>query len=304
MSPLDFRSGLLVACALSLFSCATPTRETDALLARERDLPYHAEIANIPFQDQTETSCGPTTLSMALGYAGNPTPNEMLGREIFSPELNGTLQQPLIDAARRRGMMAVPVHGLENVLREITGGYPVIVFENLAFNWYPRWHYALVVGYDLSESTVILHTGHDERKHWDLRKFERSWVYGDYWGLVVLPPGKLSASASELENMDAGAALEDLGFLESARATYSAVLARWPRSLAARIGLGNVALATGELGKGIFQLRRAVGEHPESEIAKTNLAAAEKAVRQKGISSIRGGLRRASLGTGQSARGL
>ena len=72
------------------------------------------------------------------------------------------------------------------MLTEIAAGNPVIIFENLALSWLPQWHYALALGYDLQRQEIILHSGHDANFRWDLSKFERSWMLGDYWGLVVL----------------------------------------------------------------------------------------------------------------------
>lgn len=260
---------------LALFSCATPARQTEAFLAAPRDIPEHVQIENVPFMDQSEKYCGPTTLSMVMNWAGKPTPIDELASEIYSHDHKGTLQSALIEGARRRGMLAVTIHGLSDLLHEVAAGHPVIIFENLGLSWYPQWHYALVIGYDLKEGDILLHSGHDAYKYWDLRKFERSWMLGEYWGLVVLPPHKLSATADELTQVDAGAALEELGKLEEAKTAYDALLKKWPKSLTTLIGLGNIAFSRGDYRESARVLRKAVKHYPESVTAQNNLETVE-----------------------------
>ncbi|WVM93376.1 hypothetical protein ULG90_05290 [Halopseudomonas pachastrellae] len=47
---------------------------------------------------------------------------------------------------------------LDAILRELDDGNAVLVMQNLAFDWYPQWHYA-AVGYDLNTRELILHSG-------------------------------------------------------------------------------------------------------------------------------------------------
>jgi hypothetical protein len=279
-TPFRFR-GLAGLALLVCSSCATPARQTETLLASSRDIPDVAEVANVPYIRQTENYCGPATLAMVMQWAGRPTTPEELGTEIYSAKEQGTVQTSLIDGARRRGFLAIPIQGLPNLLQEVSAGHPVIVFENLAFRWYPRYHYAVVTGYDLKEEEIVLHSGDEKNKRWGLRKFERSWMLGDYWALVVLPPGKLSASASELAHADAGAALEEIGLLSEAKIVYEKILERWPDSLAALIGLGNIAYAKKDFRDSVKFLRRAVELHPASHTAKNNLQVAERQVRNR-----------------------
>jgi tetratricopeptide (TPR) repeat protein len=267
-------------------SCATPARQTETLLAAERDFPDIAQVADVPYIRQTENYCGPATLAMVMQWAGRETTLEELGAEIYSAKEQGTVQTSLIKGARRRGFLAIPIQGLPNLLQEISAGHPVIVFENLAFRWYPRYHYAVATGYDLKEEEIVLHSGDERDKRWSLRKFERSWMLGDYWALVVLPPEKLSASASELAHADAGAALEEIGRLSEAKTVYEKILERWPTSLAALIGLGNIAYAENDFRASAKFLRRAVELHPTSSTAKNNLRVAEgrlPTMRKRGI---------------------
>jgi tetratricopeptide (TPR) repeat protein len=129
-----------------------------------------------------------------------------------------------------------------------------------------------VYGYDLDQELVVLHSGLDKGKRWDMRRFEKSWKLGDYWGMVVLPPGSLSAVASELDHMKAASALESLGFVAEAQMSYRKILERWSQSLSAHMGLANIAAKKKQPNQAIQFLIQATEYHPSSAMAWHNLA--------------------------------
>jgi tetratricopeptide (TPR) repeat protein len=176
--------------------------------------------------------------------------------------------------------LAVTIRDLPNLLKEVAAGHPVIVFENLALSWFPRWHYAVIFGYDLDHETVTLHSGPEAFKHWDMSRFERSWRLGDYWGLVVLPPGQLAATASEQDNARAAAALEEIGQTDAAKISYESILKRWPDSLVSMIGLGNIEYQRKNFVRAVAYLQAAVKAHPESQAAQNNLQVALQALKE------------------------
>lgn len=270
---------VLLAWMALLIGCASSTEQSDRLLVSRED--RAVQIEGVPFIEQSAGHCGPATLAMVFSWAGRPVPVDELATKVFTPGMQGTFQNDMIGAARRHGLVAVPIRDLVSLMAELDAGHPVIVFENLALSWLPQWHYAVVYGYDLAREEVIMHSGPEEAKRWDIRKFERSWKLGDYWGLVVLPPDQLSASASELDHVVASAALEEANHLADARRAYESILKRWPKSLGARIGLGNIAYKDGELQSAVMHLRQATIDHPDSDSARHNRAVAEAALREK-----------------------
>ncbi|AFY01058.1 hypothetical protein Bdt_1360 [Bdellovibrio bacteriovorus str. Tiberius] len=243
-------------------------------------IPQKTEISGVPFIEQSEGHCGPATLTMALQWAGNSVSLATVTSQVYTPGMKGSLQTDMISAARRQGMVAVPVTGVQNLLREVRGGHPVIVFENLALSWLPQWHYAIVYGFDPASEEVTMHSGPESGKRWDIRKFERSWKLGDYWGLVVLPPGQLSVTASERAHVTAAAALESLGKNLEAEKAYQSILARWPQSLAAYVGLGNIHFSRKQYSQAIRNLQKATSLQPESAVVWYNLTMAQAALGQ------------------------
>lgn len=272
------RKLVLSILALTLMACASATPQADAVLSAPTMFPRAHQIAAVPFVNQTAGYCGPATLAMAMGALGRNVTPETLGAQAYTPGLKGTFQEDMISTARRQGFMAVPIHGMADLLAEVRANHPVIVFENLAFTWLPQWHYALVFGYDLDAQKIILHSGSQSSKHWDLRHFERSWMLGDYWGLVVLRPGELAITANEMVHVKSAVALEDIGNLDAAELAYQSIRQRWPESLAAGVGLANIAFARGENREALKVLSEVTIYHPTSAIAWYNLAVAQESV--------------------------
>jgi tetratricopeptide (TPR) repeat protein len=268
---------VFLALALLESSCASNAVQTEAILQGPRKVPERAHVSPVPFTQQTKNYCGPAALKMAMDWAGHQVPLEKVGDEVFTPGKKGSLQMDMISAARREGLMAMQIQGLENLLKELAAGHPVVVLENLAFTWYPWYHYSVALGYDLSEPAIIMHSGSHQDWHLSMRKFERNWKYADYWGLVVLPAGELSASASDLEHCAAAAGLEALGMLDKAELSYHAILQRWPKSFGALIGMGNMEYGKKNFANSAVFLERATKAFPQSAVAWHNRATAEGA---------------------------
>lgn len=258
--------------ALFLQSCATKTPATDTL-AKDRDgLPESHRIKTVPFIEQQTNHCGPASLAMVIKSQGRDVDLKEITQQMYTPGSKGTFSTDLTSAIRRQGMLGVPVKNLKSMLTEISSGHPVMVFQNLGFSWYPQWHYAVAVGYDLKGPDVILHSGKTKYLEEDMRLFERSWSQANYWAIVVLNPGTLAASADDLEHVGAISGLEQAGKLEEAHKSYGAVLEKWPMSLPALIGMGNVLYSKKDLKAAGKYLSLAVKFHPESAMAWHNLA--------------------------------
>jgi tetratricopeptide (TPR) repeat protein len=146
------------------------------------------------------------------------------------------------------------------------------VLQNVALNWHPIWHYAVVVGYDLTQKNIVLRSGSERRQVLPFTTFEHTWARAGHWAMLALPPGQISRTASEADYVAAAVALEKTVVPKSAEAAYEAALKRWPRNLVARIGAGNVAYALGNIQQAEQHFRQATLDHPESSIAFNNLA--------------------------------
>lgn len=228
--------------------------------------------AGAPFFPQEIHHCGPAALAGALGAAGVAVTPEALAPRVYLPGREGSLQLEMVAAARGAGRVAYVLQpALEDALREVAAGRPVLVLQNLGLSWYPRWHYALLTGYDLEARSVTLHSGAQRDYFTALATFDRTWERAGRWALVVPAPGTLPATARELPYITAVAALErnDPAAAETA---YGAALVHWPASLPARLGLGNARYARGDLAGAEAAFSAAVAAHPDAAVAHNNHA--------------------------------
>jgi hypothetical protein len=267
------RPGLIWAAAalLLLGACATP--QTDQVLTEGRkNLPAQAAIPDVPFFPQERLYCGPAALAMALAWSGLDVTQDDVAPLVYTPGREGTLPADLLAGARRYGRLAVPVTTMNDLVAEIAAGHPVVVFQNLALDWFPNWHFAVATGYDLDKNILMLHSGEIADHTVSLRTFERTWRRAEYWALVVLPPDQLPARADELSVLRAAAGLERAQRFADAGVAYTTILNRWPNSLGAAIGLGNARYAQSDLAGAEKVFRAAVARHPEAAPAWNNLA--------------------------------
>lgn len=261
---------LLVAATLGLGACTAP--QTSQLTLSPGGLPMQAEASNVPFFPQEDNFCGPAALATVVSWTGVPVTPEQIAEMVYTPGRQGTLQSDILAAARREGRLAVPVTSLRGVFTEIAAGHPVLVLQNLSVEWYPQWHYAVAVAYDLESRDITLRSGREPERVISIDTFEHTWKRGDYWALVVLGPDVLPESADVVQVERAAVALERVGRKEEAAVSYSAILNRWQKSYIALLGLGNVSYENGDLAAAESAFRSATSEHPDRPEAWNNLA--------------------------------
>jgi len=274
--PRLYQAGGRMIAGLLLFICSFFLKGCGLLpsgpLPQAPGEPDRAMIVGVPFFAQDEFQCGPASLAMVLKWSGIDTLPSDLTPEVYSPGRKGSLQTSLIGSARRHGRVAYPISGSQALLAEISAGHPVIVLVNLGFSWYPKWHYAVVIGYDQHKGEVVLHSGLTAEEILSTRVFMNIWQRSSYWGLLVLPPDRLPASVIELEWLEAVAGLEQAGQWRAAKTGYVTALKHWKASFAAWMGLGNSRYGLHELDGAIEAFQRATTLQPENGMAFNNLA--------------------------------
>ena len=265
-----FLVGVFLLC---LGACATPPQTRLVLGSPPASLPRHAELTEVPYFAQDAFQCGPASLAMSLNSIGIAVTPETLKPELYLPDRHGSLQVEMLAATRRQGATAYQLAPeLNDMLREIAAGTPVVVLQNLAFAWYPVWHYAVAIGYDLDNAEIILRSGPEQRQILPMRTFEYTWARSGYWAMVTLPPGKIPVTAEATSFIAAVSALEKTSEPEQVQSTYIAALNRWPGNLSAQIGIGNTAYRMHDLAKAETAFRQAAHDHPDSVAAFNNLA--------------------------------
>jgi tetratricopeptide (TPR) repeat protein len=209
---------------------------------------------------------------MALTYHGLSITPEELQSQIYTPSLKGSLQIDMVGATRRHGKIAYEITGPDAIFPEIAAGHPVIILQNLGFSWLPVWHYAIVIGYNFTENTVILRSGVTQRKVMSYDRFEKSWAHSNYWGLIVLEPTQIPVVAEETKYLTAVLGIEKSRQFQAAVSGYQTALIHWPGSLPGLMGLGNSYYALKDLPRAENAFREATERYPLVAPAYNNLA--------------------------------
>jgi len=268
------RAAAVLAAALLLGACSAP--QSRSLL---RDWPSAAPdamlLSAVPFHPQERFQCGPAALATVLQHSGlAATPTELID-EVYLPAREGSLQAEMIASARARGALVYPLRPtLEALIAELRAGNPVLVMQNLGLDWLPRWHYAVVIGYDRVQREFVLRSGTLAERRSDFSTFERTWARSGHWALLVLPADRLPASAEPLPYLRAVLALRESG--DDVLGAFAAATRRWPRQPLTWLSLGNAQLGAGDPAAAARSYRRAaqVAAEPESTAADASMAEA------------------------------
>ncbi len=251
-------------------ACATQTR---SLSITAPSLPERAELSTTPFFPQDRHQCGSAALATALAAAGFPAEPDRLDSEVYLPGREGSLQADMLAAARRHGALALPSPTtLSGLLTEVAAGRPVLILQNLGLGIAPRWHYAVVVGYDRTLGDIVLRSGTRQREVIAMRTFEHTWARSGFWGMMVLRSGALPLKVDPQVLEKALVQLEKYAAPAALLPWYRQAALRWPDSLVFMVGLGNAAYADGQLDRAEQAFRTASARHPQNAAVLNNLA--------------------------------
>lgn len=227
---------------LALAACSHTLQGVRLQQAPPPALSPSVELQQTPFFAQQRYQCGPAALATVLVDRGVEVHPDELVDKVYLPQRQGSVPIEMEAAARGYGMLVYPLGpSLEALLREISAGTPVLVLQNLAFAWWPRWHYAVVVGYDLNAGTITLRSGETRRYVTSLAVFEKTWRRADYWARVVVPPDTIPATATAQGYLEAALVLEQSSQEGAALSAYRVASERWPDAALAWLARGNLA---------------------------------------------------------------
>ncbi len=222
-----------------------------------------ARTLDVPFFPQERYQCGPAALATVLSAQGSDVTPEELVPQVYLPEREGSLKVELVAAARRNGMLVYPLDkDISALLDEVDAGHPVLVMQNLGFDWFPQWHFAVVIGYDVEDASLVLHTDTRKANRQPLGLFYRTWERAGQWAAVVLKPSELPATAEPLRFLEAANDLEVTGRTEPALTAYQTAANAWPEEPAAFLGQGNIAFQRGQWTEAADYYRDAVRRFP------------------------------------------
>ncbi len=237
------------------------------------DAPRAIELRDTPFFPQQKFQCGPAALAMLLRASGVDVNPATLAPQVFIPGRHGSLQAELIGATRRHARLPYQLATTaDEMIAELDAGRPVLVLQNLGATRLPLWHYAVLIGYDADRDVAILRSGRKERLEMRWQRFAVTWHRGGRWAITTLVPGVIPMDADALRYVEAAAGLEAAGETHAASAAYDAVIARWPETMPAWLGRGNIAYAAHDQGAAADAYLRAIRIAPDDPAPRNNLA--------------------------------
>jgi len=231
------------------------------------------ELVAVPFFPQERYQCGPAALATVLVNSGVDVKPDELVSQVYVPAREGSFQVELKAATRAYGRIPFePDADAAALFAELAAGNPVLVLQNLGLDWWPKWHYAVVVGYDPQRGKVILRSGRQDRREESMARFLRSWELADNWAMLVLRPGQIPATATAARYVDLIAGNESLMNNEVIEVMLATGLSAWPADADLNFAAANFARAEGdEIGAAEFY-RRTLSLSPGHAGALNNYA--------------------------------
>ncbi len=258
-----------MAVILSLSGCSSLIATVPAVSSQ---LPARAELSAVPFFPQEKYQCGPAALATVLGAQGLPHTPAQLKPQVYLPGREGSLQPELMAAVRRAGRVAYPLQPqLNDLLREVAAGNPVLVLQNLGLSILPQWHYAVVVGYDLDRQQLVLRSGTDKRRLTDIGVFMNTWRRSQNWALVVADPQQLPVTAQPDRWLQAAHALSAVAPAQADTA-FDRAVSRWPARSELWLASGNAKYSLQQFTAAANRFRQGLAMHPRDGALWNNYA--------------------------------
>lgn len=241
---------------------------------------YHSSSnIKVPFVSPRSDLCGSTSIEMISSYWQSTTSyvprlsRHELDERTLIPAKGGTLQVELVSTARANGLLVYPLEPtFDALLSELGKQHPVIVLVNRGYSWYPLWHYAPVTGYDEGKHTILMHFSDRPNEKLPIATFAALWKRSANWGVVLLPPGQLPASASAKTFLRSAYDLEKTGMTDEAIIAYQSALLRWPKDIDIHFALANAYYHSHQLTKAEQSYRKLLSLEPAHPLALNNLA--------------------------------
>ena len=266
---------LVFGLALALLLSACLSAPQSAALRQNHDASLSAPVllSQVPFFAQELYQCGPAALATILTASHvNVTPDQLVPL-VYVPEREGSFQVEMMAATRSLGRLAYRITPtLEALFTEVAAGHPALVLQNLGLAWYPRWHFAVVKGFDLQRGKIILNSGVDENYELAITTFERTWARSQHWAILALAPGTMPAMGEPGTYFSTLAAFEQTNPSAPVASAYISGLGQWPGDINLRMGYGNLLYAQNNPELAASQFTALLEEHPDYAPAHNNLA--------------------------------
>ena len=176
------RYSLILICLFIFLSCAKESSNDHTT-----NLKQQAKIIeNVPFTKQKYRFCGPAALTSVIKYYGINVEQEKVAKQVYTPELKGSLISDLKHFAKESGFQAETLNGdMENVRSLIDQKIPVILLVDRGKLGVAIQHYYVVYGYSLEKSYFLIHDGKKSGNLISFKKLDNEWKKMNRMMLVI-----------------------------------------------------------------------------------------------------------------------
>lgn len=181
---------LLCLFTLALTGCIGPTATQQAM----RGLPERVELTGVPEFPERAYFGAPSALSSLLVQQGVDSSPGLVVKQLQLPQQEQQLETNMVKQINANGLLAYPLRpDLEALLQQVAAGYPVLLRFNEGFGWMGMPRYAVLIGYDSKEQTLLLRAGNSRRWETSFSSFNSAWQSAGHWAVLVLAPLQLPA---------------------------------------------------------------------------------------------------------------
>lgn len=198
------------------------------LLLETKRLPERVELADVPFFQLSDAQGGPSALAALLNHHGVISSPGLVDERMQQLAKGQSPQAGLEAVARSYELLVYPLPGnLDALMQQVSAGHPVLVMQDRLFGG-PGSQFAVLVGYDQRERTLVLRSGNTRRWYTSFASFDDAWGEAGRWAVLVQPTNQLPAQPVEQVWLQAARDLQQQGRGEAAQRALRAAQQAWP----------------------------------------------------------------------------
>lgn len=217
---------LSIAMCCLLSACASGPQ----LLPETKRLPERVELADVPFFQLSDAQGGPSALAALLNHHAVISSPGLVDKRIQQLAKGHSPQAGLEVVARSYDLLVYPLPGnLDALLRQVSAGHPVLLMQDRLFAG-PGSQFAVLVGYDQRERTLVLRSGNSRRWYTSFASFDDAWSEAGRWAVLVQPASQLPAQPVEQVWLQAARELQRQGRSEAAQRALRTARQVWPNA--------------------------------------------------------------------------
>ena len=212
----------------ALFFLLTACAGGPQLLPETKRLPERVELAAVPFFQLSDAQGGPSALAALLNHHGVITSPGLVDERIQQLAKGQSAQAGLEVVARSYDLLVYPLPGnLDALMQQVSAGHPVLVMQDRLFGG-PGAQFALLVGYDQRERTLVLRSGNTRRWYTSFASFDDAWEEAGRWAVLIQPTNQLPAQPLERVWLQAARDLQQQGRGAAAQRALRTARQVWP----------------------------------------------------------------------------